>query len=127
MYKTAVNSISIVWSLENVANGLTLRFHCPFCSLNTEALADQAKAIWFDGAISLDEAKCYPYDFNKLVTFQIPAHNDLTAESVTVCSGKDTGISLYVAVHQETEEGDPSVCVSVEEIKPDWWKLMVRS
>lgn len=114
-------------TLRSVAEGLTLQFHCPVCSLKPEALADDSKATWFDSVAILDDAKTFPYDFNKEATFQIPTHNDLTAKTITSCAGNDAVIRLYVAVHQETEKDAPSVCVSVEPVKPDWWRRMAKT
>lgn len=55
-----------------------------------------------------------PFDFNQLVTFPIPAHED----DGQPCS--ETNVSLYVAVH--SDQNGIIACVSSNAIPSDWWE-----
>jgi len=119
------NSVSLV--IDSTGISVQPHFNCPACS---EAKAKAWFTIPKTVAVASKVAPIkYPYNFNGLVEFKVPAHTSAT--TAKACLGKDQVIRLFVAVHQENAKDAPMVWIQRSDaegaagIPANWWQKVV--
>jgi hypothetical protein len=108
--QSKVNSTMIFYSSTLKDTELIINFICPTC-----------KQLW-DAKLDLTEMpKQTEYDFNKLVSFLVPEHQN----GKTACSMQGKTVELFIAVHKDKNGLDNCVQKSNSEgangLSNDWW------
>jgi Zn-finger nucleic acid-binding protein len=110
--QTKVNSKLIFNAVKFDEASLAPNFLCPEC-----------KGVWQPKLDLTQLAKSESYDFNKLVSFLIPNHQNEKAK--TVCSMQGKTIELFMAVHKDKNGYACCIQKSSEEgtngITGNWW------
>jgi hypothetical protein len=110
--QTKVNSKLIFNAVKFDEASLAPNFLCPEC-----------KSVWQPKLDLTQLTKSASYDFNKLVSFLVPDHQNEKAKSV--CSMQGKTVELYMAVHKGKEGYMCCLQKSNEEgakgIPVNWW------